>query len=494
MPLTEVSSLLTPAWWVGLAASSILVLVWLAANRLQPDFGVALPSEAQEPGGPARAREGRSKMALEGTIKDFGLPDIFQLIGLQRKTGLLTLTNEKDAETVTVTFENGMVVMADSSANRLEDRLGNVLVKQGKVTRERLDEALGVQKQTLQRLGHILSSGSTITTKDLRDALQVQVSQIVFRVFRWRDGRYHFAPADTCRLRPRELRPHERGLHPDGRDPDGGRVAHHREEDPLLRHRLPACRRPLAHRGRARAGPDDSGEIRRGAPAASGRIRLSPDEDRVFRKVDGVRTVQAIIDGTGAAEFDVCRTLFDFLNRNLIAPEGRGETPALEEAEEERSASSVPGYAVAALVLSLAGAGLAARHGSPFLVAGRPPVVEQAWAVVRDGVTWSRLARLDQAIQAWQATYETPPQTLEELVGAGLVDRQLPPRSRAPAIPLRDRPGRVSAQWRGRRRANAPGGRPGPPGGDTLAGVRPRASWSGSGWRVSPRGDGRPPR
>ena len=30
-------------------------------------------------------------MALEGTIKDFGLPDIFQLIGLQRKTGILTL-------------------------------------------------------------------------------------------------------------------------------------------------------------------------------------------------------------------------------------------------------------------------------------------------------------------------------------------------------------------------------------------------------------------
>ncbi len=136
-------------------------------------------------------------MALEGTIRDFGLPDIFQLIGLQRKTGLLTLTNEKDEESVTVTFENGMVVMADSSARRLEDRLGNVLVKQGKITRERLDEALAVQKQTLQRLGHILASGSAITTKDLRDALSVQISQIVFRVFRWRDGRYHFAPAEA---------------------------------------------------------------------------------------------------------------------------------------------------------------------------------------------------------------------------------------------------------------------------------------------------------
>ena len=52
-----------------------------------------------------------------------------------------------------------MVVMADSTANRLEDRLGNVLVKQGKLSRERLDEALGVQKQTLQRLGHILATG-----------------------------------------------------------------------------------------------------------------------------------------------------------------------------------------------------------------------------------------------------------------------------------------------------------------------------------------------
>ena len=95
-------------------------------------------------------------MALQGTIRDFGLPDIFQLIGLQRKTGILTLINDKDKESVTVTFETGMVVMADSSEQRLEDRLGNVLVKQGKLSRERLEEALGVQKQTLQRLGHIL--------------------------------------------------------------------------------------------------------------------------------------------------------------------------------------------------------------------------------------------------------------------------------------------------------------------------------------------------
>jgi hypothetical protein len=340
-------------------------------------------------------------MALEGTIKDFGLPDIFQLIGLQRKTGILTLTNEKDQEIVTVTFENGMVVMADSTARRLEDRLGNVLVKQGKISRGRLDEALGVQKQTLQRLGHILSTGSAITQKDLRDALQVQVSQIVFRVFRWRDGSYQFSPADSVDYDRENFTP----MSADFILMEGIRMV---DEWPIIEKKIPSFDivfRPVV----------DPSMI-------SGRIRLSPEEDRVFRKVDGVRTVQAIIDATGAAEFDVCRTLFDFLNRNLITAEGRGATPVLPDARERRRASALPGYATTGLVLLLAAGGLAAQVTSPFAITGRPPVVEQGWELLRDSLTWSRLARLDQAIRAWQGTYGAPPQTLEELVEAGLVD------------------------------------------------------------------------
>lgn len=361
-------------------------------------------------------------MALEGTIKDFGLPDIFQLIGLQRKTGHLTLINERDGETVTVTFENGMVVMADSSARRLEDRLGNVLVKQGKLSRRRLEEALEVQEQTLQRLGHILSSGGVITPKDLRDALQVQVSQIVFRVFRWRDGRYQFTPSDSVDYDRENFAP----MSADFILMEGIRMV---DEWPIIEKKIPSFDivfRPVVDPSLIEVGapgPDESGEIRRGAPAASGRIRLTLEEDRVFRRVDGVRTVQAVIDATGTGEFEVCRTLFDFLNRNLIAPGGRGETPAFEESTGEGRASSLPGYAVVALVVLLAVAGLGARLASPFLVTGRPPVVDEGWDLVLDGVSRSRLARLDQAIRAWEATYGALPGSLEKLVEAGLVDR-----------------------------------------------------------------------
>jgi hypothetical protein len=362
-------------------------------------------------------------MALEGTIRDFGLPDIFQLIGLQRKTGLLTLTNEKDQETVTVTFEGGMVVMADSSARRLEDRLGNVLVKQGKISRERLEEALGVQRQTLQRLGHILANASAITTKDLRDALQVQISQIVFRVFRWRDGRYQFTPAESVDYDRENFVP----MSTDFILMEGIRMV---DEWPIIEKKIPSFDivfRPVVDPSMIEvgngAGPEASGSERRGAAAvATGRIRLAPEEERVFRRVDGVRTVQAIIDGTGAGEFEVCRTLFDFLNRNLVAPAGKGTTPAQAPEEAEAAASPVPGYVVAALVVALAVAGAVVQRRTPFAVTALPALLSGSYEAVLDGTARSRLARLERAVEAWRATHGAPPESLELLVRAGLVD------------------------------------------------------------------------
>src|SRR3982074_3076838 len=88
-------------------------------------------------------------MALEGTLKDFSLADIFQLIGLQRKTGVLTLRGKDD--TVTVTFLDGKVVGADSLNRRLENRLGTVLMKSGMLSQEQLSRALEIQHETLQR-------------------------------------------------------------------------------------------------------------------------------------------------------------------------------------------------------------------------------------------------------------------------------------------------------------------------------------------------------
>ena len=133
-------------------------------------------------------------MALEGTLKDFSIADILQLIGVQKKTGVLTLKDRE--EVVTVSFLNGTVVAADSLPRKLEDRLGRVLVKTGRITEEQLRKALERQKQTLQRMGHVLVNEGFIEQVDLQDALTIQVSQLIFRLFRWGDGHYHFNQED----------------------------------------------------------------------------------------------------------------------------------------------------------------------------------------------------------------------------------------------------------------------------------------------------------
>ena len=90
-------------------------------------------------------------MALNGTLGDFSLTDILQLIGLQRKTGLLIL---RQGETeVSIAFDAGRVVGADSNVRPLEQRVGRLLVRTGRLTESRLDEALAIQRETLQRLG-----------------------------------------------------------------------------------------------------------------------------------------------------------------------------------------------------------------------------------------------------------------------------------------------------------------------------------------------------
>lgn len=357
-------------------------------------------------------------MALEGTIRDFGLPDIFQLIGLQRKTGILTLKNEKDQ--VTVAFENGMVVAADSSTKRLEDRLGNVLVKQGKLSKERLDDALQTQKATLQRLGHVLTTQNAITVKDLKEAITVQISQLVFKVFRWRDGEYHFAPTDTVDYDRENFAP----MSSDFILMEGIRMV---DEWPIIEKKIPSMDivfRTAVDPNTIEVAVSDAagGDAKHSAASASNKIRLSRDEERVFRKVDGTRTVQGIVDSSGLSEFDTCRILFDLLNRNLISTVGRGAKVA-ETSRREAVVSSTPGYILAAAAVLLALVGISAQARTPFAVVGLSPYLQSSYDHMLEGVRHNRLERLDRGVLAYHLAQGTTPSTLEEVASRGLVDR-----------------------------------------------------------------------
>src|SRR5918911_4960949 len=274
-------------------------------------------------------------MALEGTLRDFSLADIFQLIGLQRKTGVLTLRSKDD--TVTVTFLDGKVVGADSLSHRLENRLGHVLIKSGVLQPDQLSHALAIQKETLQQLGYVLTHYGIISADSLKQALQLQILQIVYRLFRWKDGDYHFSQETTIEYDRDNVVP----ITAESILMEGARMI---DEWPIIEKRIRSYdmvfRKKLTDQEIVVVGAEEADEIdfdsdapRRRKPLAADKIRISEEEKAIYDLVDGTVTVGDIVEVSRFSEFDTNKALYELLTRDLIEEvKGLGAAAVLEQA------------------------------------------------------------------------------------------------------------------------------------------------------------------
>src|SRR3990167_9273412 len=125
---------------------------------------------------------------LNGSLKDFQLADI--LIGLQRstKTGILEI---KSGLTVKEIFiENGDMIFATS--NNEDDRLGELLVKEGKITLEEYNQSSLLLTKTRERLGKILVELGCLTPKELFEAVRHQTEEIILSLFSLEEAGLNF--------------------------------------------------------------------------------------------------------------------------------------------------------------------------------------------------------------------------------------------------------------------------------------------------------------
>jgi hypothetical protein len=365
-------------------------------------------------------------MALKGTLKDFSLADIFQLIGIQKKTGVLTLKNDK--EVVTVSFVDGSVVSADALHRRLEDRLGTVLVKSGRITEAQLQSALKVQKSTLKRMGNILVENKFIDPEGLRDALQIQISQMVFRLFRWRDGEYDFSQEERVDYDKEYVSP----MSAESILMEGARIL---DEWPMIEKGIRSFSAVFR-----RANVEIAAGARGGASGkedeAARAVTLNDQEGKVYALVDGKRSVQEIIDRCTLSEFDTCRNLYDLITRMLLeeVTTGRPKAAAAPAAAPTVRAPRVLPRALLAvgyLVLIVGAAGLLARRGQtiaaglfsnqsavPYLT---PLIGKDEVRSIRDSIARSRMQRIDFAIQAYYLLNRGYPENLKYLVTAHLL-------------------------------------------------------------------------
>ena len=360
-------------------------------------------------------------MALEGTLKDFSLADIFQLIGLQRKTGVLTLSRLSD--TVTVTFLDGQVVAADALNRKIENRLGHVLVKKGTITDEQLKRALQIQKETLQRLGFILVEHQIISREELRDALQLQILSVIYGLFRWKDGEYHFSQESTIEYDRENVVP----ITAESILMEGARMI---DEWPIIEKRIRSMDMILRKKAVSQeivvADEDDIDEIDfdDGASAPTSTppadaIKISAAEKQTYDLVDGTRNIREIVERSRLTEFDTCKNLYELMMRDLI-DEARAEKAVPEKKQEvgQLAPTEVPTVLPLPLILILGGlaiASLVTFPKNPLNEFGTFGIEGTSMNRVRKAISFQRVASLGTAVEAFAMALGAPPEKLTDL-------------------------------------------------------------------------------
>jgi hypothetical protein len=366
-------------------------------------------------------------VALEGTLHDFALPDILQLISLQKKTGLLTLRGPDD--TVILGFDNGALVSAESQARRLDTRLGTLLVKTRSLPAESLAKALEIQGQTLQRLGFILLKNGFCTAEQLRTGLDAQVRKIAYGLFRWTDGDYVFDQQDRIDYDHEYVRP----IQVESLLMEGARML---DEWPIIQKvvRSPELvyqRVPVGQRVEPAEGPQEIEEIgdvtlTKRAERRDGPIRISRAEWSVYELVDGRRAVGDIVERTFLSDFEGAKAFFDLLSRGLIEESRRtgvvDETGSISiEVPVARPAFSVVPYLAAAALAALVLVGVRFQSQNPANVLTVPRRRVAAVEGFLKAVSLSRLRRLSEAIDAFYLTQGRFPESPKAIEAAGLL-------------------------------------------------------------------------
>ena len=238
-------------------------------------------------------------MAIEGPLKELGIHDVFQLLDLGRKTGVLAVTSELRRNRGTVYFDDGAVVYAEIEAN--PHRLGTLLVGAGRISEADLRRATDMQQVGDQRrLGEILVAIGALKSRELERQVRAQVEQVVFEMLSWREGHFRFdegplgdLPADaTVRIATESLLM------------EGARRI---DEWARIERRIPHL-----------------GVIPTIAPSEGpkpGQIELLPSEWEVLAAIDGERDLRTIAGALGCAEFDVAKTVFGLASAGLVAIE-----------------------------------------------------------------------------------------------------------------------------------------------------------------------------
>lgn len=132
-------------------------------------------------------------MPLTGTVTDFGLADVLQLVARGGRSGRLRM--EQGADVVDVHVDAATVIEAHTE-RATEGELGSRLVQAGRLSEEDLGRALAERARTGRDIGTILTQAGAVDPDVVRHHATLQRWDMLMAPFVWERGHYRFEDAE----------------------------------------------------------------------------------------------------------------------------------------------------------------------------------------------------------------------------------------------------------------------------------------------------------
>jgi len=243
-------------------------------------------------------------MSLVGNLKTVSFPDILQLLASGKKTGILEISTKSRQKEIA--FRDGAIIFA-SSINSTEDLFGNLLLKRGKISKDDLDRAIMMHKQTGRQLGTTLVDMNLFEKEEIIECLKLQIEEIVYNLFSWEEGEFKLIENSSPRNAQFTIELNTMNVIMEGTR----RIDEWVEIQKVL--------------------PPDNIKIKMTMNPKSKKdeIKLSLDEFRIISLINGNRTLPDIIQASPIGEFVTYRGLYRLIIAGLV--ESGGQVVAGEE-------------------------------------------------------------------------------------------------------------------------------------------------------------------
>jgi Flp pilus assembly protein TadD len=235
-------------------------------------------------------------MAIKGSLKEASLPDVLQLLALGKKSGCLAVADRQNFGYIF--FDQGRICYA-SIVNR-RDRIGDLLVKNGRITPDQLTQAIRLQGERRdKKLGEILLGMGAIARDELEEYMRLQIEEAVYFLFTWTSGTFNFEAG---------MKPEQQDflvtINPESLLLEGARRI---DEWSLIEKKVPSFDL-IFEADKLRVEGTDA--------------ELSPAQARLLALMDGNRDVHQLVEESGLVEFEVGKALFGLLTAGFIKRTG----------------------------------------------------------------------------------------------------------------------------------------------------------------------------